>query len=475
MSSGFPTIPVQAPTAPPAGPKGPSPKASPRAHEAFDKHLDRELEPPRGRGHGARPVHAEAHAYGRQPGHHDRAAELPADAAPAAAPATAPADVAPLAAPAPPVDAATAAGVTDAAAPAATAAVAPGAPAPNPTVTDAPATPAPAGDGTTAQQPDATPAAPTTSTSPAAGSGPVWPETDPLPAAITTAPAPAPQDVAAGVPAPAPVAVTAAPAATDAAPASAPAGPGVTAPAPAATQPAAPPTDADAPAPAPVDPPPAAPIGDEYPAPGDSGSDGPRNRERAPGPPAHAAAWQHASPPAHAASPLAGNAAADAGQAATPAAPAASTPAAPAEPAQHRPGVLLTHAAETLRMTISAANAQGVSRARIALRPAELGGVEIALAHGPAGLSAIVTADSAQAAQALQRAADELQRSLAAQGLSLVSLQIGVAGEGPSSRRREDRGASADDHGASEAPATDEVAATRTIELPDGVLVDVLA
>jgi flagellar hook-length control protein FliK len=210
----------------------------------------------------------------------------------------------------------------------------------------------------------------------------------------------------------------------------------------------------------------------------DDGAHGNR-RERAPGPPPSAAAWQHAAPPAHASSPLAGNVAADPAATQPAAAPAANaTPAAPASPAEHRSGVLLTHAAETLRLTISAANAQGVSRARIALKPAELGGIEIALAHGPSGLSATVTADSAQAAHALQRAADELQRTLAQQGLSLVRLEINVAGEGPQARGREDRGTSADDHGAGRAAAadeTDESTAARTIELPNGALVDVLA
>ena len=57
------------------------------------------------------------------------------------------------------------------------------------------------------------------------------------------------------------------------------------------------------------------------------------------------------------------------------------------------------------------------------------------LAHGPSGLSATVTADSAQAAHALQKAADELQRTLAEQGLSLVRLEINVAGEGAARTR----------------------------------------
>jgi flagellar hook-length control protein FliK len=147
--------------------------------------------------------------------------------------------------------------------------------------------------------------------------------------------------------------------------------------------------------------------------------------------------------------------------------------------AEARSGVLLSDAAQTVRLTIAAARAEGVSHVRIALRPAELGGIEIMLAHGPAGLSATVTADNAQAAQALQRAADELQRTLASQGVNLVSLDIGVAGENAAARGREERRASADHRGTRHDDATggetDTPTTARTLELPTGVLVDVLA
>jgi flagellar hook-length control protein FliK len=147
--------------------------------------------------------------------------------------------------------------------------------------------------------------------------------------------------------------------------------------------------------------------------------------------------------------------------------------------AEARSGVLLSDAAHTVRLTISAARAEGVSHVRIALRPAELGGIEIMLAHGPAGLSATVMADSAHAAQALQRAADELQRTLASQGVNLVSLEIGVASEDAAARGREERRASADHRGTRHNDATGRETETpttaRTLELPTGVLVDVLA
>jgi flagellar hook-length control protein FliK len=148
-------------------------------------------------------------------------------------------------------------------------------------------------------------------------------------------------------------------------------------------------------------------------------------------------------------------------------------------PGEHRAGVRLAQAAETVRLTISSASTAGVSRARIALRPAELGGIEIMLSHGPAGITATVTADSPAAANALQRAADDLQRSLADQGLNLVRLDIDVAGDRANARGREahdggprhgHHGPRGDDGGSDETPIPE-----RTLELPNGVLVDVLA
>ncbi len=141
----------------------------------------------------------------------------------------------------------------------------------------------------------------------------------------------------------------------------------------------------------------------------------------------------------------------------------------------------LREAAETVRLTIRAASTAGVSHARIALRPVELGGIEIMLSHGPAGIRATVTADSPAAAHALQRAADDLQRSLADQGLSLVRLDIDVAGDRASARSRDHddpaRG-SRRGHGRGGGPdagADQTPIAETTLELPNGVLVDVLA
>jgi flagellar hook-length control protein FliK len=215
--------------------------------------------------------------------------------------------------------------------------------------------------------------------------------------------------------------------------------------------------------------------------PGDPKGDAPDQApDRAPAAPAGGATSPQAAPAPQASVPAATTVPlVDAGQAVP---VSLSTAAAPTQAPTHAEnrGVLLAHAAETVRLTIQAANGQGVTRARIAIRPAELGGIEILLAHGPAGLSATLTADSVQAAQAMQRAADDLQRTLAEQGLNLVSLKIGVAADGAAAQGREDRDAPADDSGTSRhaGPAdheTDDPTVARTLELPNGVLVDVLA
>jgi flagellar hook-length control protein FliK len=126
------------------------------------------------------------------------------------------------------------------------------------------------------------------------------------------------------------------------------------------------------------------------------------------------------------------------------------------------------------------AGANGFTRARVTLRPAELGGVEVFLREGSAGLTATVVADTPHAAQLLQSSATELQRRLAAQGLELSSLQISVGGEsaGAAHGGRDGQGAAGASgtgaRSASTEPAA-EAEKTQTIDLGGGVLVDVLA
>jgi len=164
------------------------------------------------------------------------------------------------------------------------------------------------------------------------------------------------------------------------------------------------------------------------------------------------------------------------------AAPAVSAPApaSPAAPAPASPGVRLGHAAEAVENVIRIASSRGVTHARMALAPAELGGIEIRLRSTAAGLSAEVVADSSEAAQVLQVAVPELRRSLEAQGLNLLSLDIApsdrerdpAASSGEGSARGDGSGGSSSGTGAD----TDgEPLPDQAIKLPDGVLVDVLA
>ena len=149
--------------------------------------------------------------------------------------------------------------------------------------------------------------------------------------------------------------------------------------------------------------------------------------------------------------------------------------------------VPVSQAAEAVENAIRIGQARGVTHARMSLRPAELGGVEIRLAQTAQGLSATVVADGAQAAQLLQQAGHELRRSLEAQGIQLHQLDISYSGEGRegarSSEAQADGGerrssAGADDPVATDGDGlnpTDDITVKETLELPDGVLVDVLA
>ena len=113
---------------------------------------------------------------------------------------------------------------------------------------------------------------------------------------------------------------------------------------------------------------------------------------------------------------------------ATPAQPKAEAPATPATPAtppahaeaprHETPQVReipLPRAPHAVAQTIHLAQVKGVSHARLNLRPAELGGIEVRLASDAGGLHATVVADSPQAAALLQSATEDLRRQLEAQ------------------------------------------------------------
>ena len=127
---------------------------------------------------------------------------------------------------------------------------------------------------------------------------------------------------------------------------------------------------------------------------------------------------------------------------------------------------------------------RGISRAKMALRPAELGGIEIRLQATAGGVAAQVVADSPEAARLLAQAGDDLRRALEARDVTLISLEVSTSGDQQQQSARGEwtdgddaafagsgRSSSGDAEGDAEpAPTTQTV-----IELPGGLLVDVLA
>lgn len=124
---------------------------------------------------------------------------------------------------------------------------------------------------------------------------------------------------------------------------------------------------------------------------------------------------------------------------------------------------------------------RGITRAKMALKPAELGGIEIRLQASAAGIAAQVVADSPEAARLLAQAGDDLRRALEARDVTLISLEVSTTGD---DRRQSARGEWSDGDEAatghagadSVAPDTEPNPTSHTvIELPGGLLVDVLA
>lgn len=153
---------------------------------------------------------------------------------------------------------------------------------------------------------------------------------------------------------------------------------------------------------------------------------------------------------------------------------------------QHR-AVPLERAPRAVAQLLHVGSQGGVSHARIALRPVELGGIEIFLQSGPAGLSAQVVAESPEAARMLQQATEDLRRALARHDVELVSLDVSTSSEqrgeefaardgredllADGSPRDGRRGSGPDDEATAESTST----TPTVLELPDGLLVDVLA
>jgi flagellar hook-length control protein FliK len=163
-----------------------------------------------------------------------------------------------------------------------------------------------------------------------------------------------------------------------------------------------------------------------------------------------------------------------------PAAPAA-PPAPPQAPAQHTPRLAI--ASEHVQALLRIASHRGQAQAHLALKPEELGGVEVRLRVTTQGLVASITADRPDSAQVLQQAGTDLRKAFEAAGVDVASIDIGFAGDGAGSRANERQaeagttsrarsGAAQDDELSPIDPDTT-TATTTTIAL--GALVDVLA
>jgi flagellar hook-length control protein FliK len=163
------------------------------------------------------------------------------------------------------------------------------------------------------------------------------------------------------------------------------------------------------------------------------------------------------------------------------------TPAAAAQAAVANPpaGVALQDMIESIHATIELAARQGMTQARIALEPADLGSVRVHLSQTADGLLARVSADTPAAAQALAGGRAELHESLSSLGISLLRLDIDSFGQ---PEHREPNGSSTSGGepraGASAAPEATESEGSHSAGEPQDVsptrlsgsaLVDVLA
>jgi soluble lytic murein transglycosylase-like protein len=136
-----------------------------------------------------------------------------------------------------------------------------------------------------------------------------------------------------------------------------------------------------------------------------------------------------------------------------PSTPVSAAPAGPQAPLLGY-GVGLQQAIEAVQATIELARSQGLSQARIALAPAELGEIRIHLSQTAEGLLARVTANTPAAAQALAGSRLELHQSLHSLGLAELRMDLGSFQE-PGAQGRADQ------------PATHPLASARGGRLAD--------
>jgi flagellar hook-length control protein FliK len=142
--------------------------------------------------------------------------------------------------------------------------------------------------------------------------------------------------------------------------------------------------------------------------------------------------------------------------------------------------VRLEHAVETVQAMLRVAAERGATRARLQLHPAELGAIEVRLHSTAEGLRAHIVADAAQAAALLGQAGDDLRRSLEQQGVNVLHLDVGTSGQenGGAGSAGEEAGSRSGSGSAGSGPAEEggpDGSEDVRVQLPNGVLVDVLA
>ena len=108
---------------------------------------------------------------------------------------------------------------------------------------------------------------------------------------------------------------------------------------------------------------------------------------------------------------------------------------------------------------------RGITHAKMTLRPAELGGIEIRLQPTAAGIAAQVVADSPEAARLLEQAGDDLRRALEARNVTLISLDVSTTAD---QQRESARGewSDGDDAGRFDSPAARPATPTATPSRP---------
>jgi flagellar hook-length control protein FliK len=170
----------------------------------------------------------------------------------------------------------------------------------------------------------------------------------------------------------------------------------------------------------------------------------------------------------------------------SPIAPAAA-PGMPSTPSVQR-AVPLSRAIATTGVMVHMMADKGVNHARLNLKPAELGGIEVRLRSTGDGVHALLVADSPEAARMLASAGDDLKRQLEDKNVNLLSLDVSTSDQ----RQEHAASFSADGFGddryrpgrsnmngssANESALLMETPADAdtVLVLPDGVHVDVLA